>query len=851
MATPTLRPDPTTQPPNFGVGDTYSWVKVRGLEDHRDMYARATYCTNLGDLTVTMSATDVRIGGVEIVDNDSGIRCDVTTFNYEDGSYNALRVVTQDLEPTYDGVALGDTDGNMVGVNVNTSSLLVDVTNLDALTAIAQREFDQTQTVLISLTSLSQKEFNETQTLLDSLTALQENKQEQIITLLHQLTANTDEIEVNLDNLEINTDGVETLLASLTAVDYATDAKQDIAITLLHQLTANTDSIEDLLQVSNSLLNSISGKEMTISLDISAINLNTDEIESLIQTSNTFLNSVTGLEQRIDNSINNLVNVTISGNNLVSILTGYDFATTSLQRTQNTLLNTLTSNSVYGTSSNIPQYSSIVNFNSLSSVVQSDTIISLLNALTAREYDININAGDINLNTDEIEGQLYRTTSLLDTLTANSVYGTISALPLHVTGNVSTTIVSPVTGAGVTVSFADTSNLDAFGRLRVSEPKTLLDAKHLYDKLPLVFNEILSGTATSTFSANESMVVMSTVAKNDLVIRQTRHHFNYQPGKSIQAFFTGTLHPEPGIIKRVGLFQSLSSIPYVPSDGMYLEVTETGPSFNIVKNSQITSFPRSQWNVDQLNGSGSSGVTIDFNVAQIIVIDYEWLGLGRVRFGFMQSGKIYYAHYVNHINELDRPYITSPNQPVRYEIRQNGDVPGTMHHICSTIMIEGGEEDLGKPVALMNDKITGIDTNYHALIAFRLKDIAHDSSVIVKAVEVLNISSANSGAYDLILNPDTVTPPFTWADVDNTALQQATNVTTPVVVSGGYSLFKGFAPTGVGASSTTQGLAIAGEITKLGINIDGTTDVIVLAGKAFADNQKVDLIGLVKLLERS
>jgi hypothetical protein len=174
-----------------------------------------------------------------------------------------------------------------------------------------------------------------------------------------------------------------------------------------------------------------------------------------------------------------------------------------------------------------------------------------------------------------------------------------------------------------------------------------------------------------------------------------------------------------------------------------------------------------------------------------------------------------------------------------------------MHHICSTVMIEGGEEDVGKPIALIDNKVVSIDTNYHALVAIRLKNNAHDSSVVLKAVEVLNANSSNPGMYDVIVNPSTVTPPFTWAGVDNTAIQQATNVTSPVIVSGGYSLFKGFAPTGVGGSSTAQGLAILGEITKLGVNINGTSDVIVLAGKAFADNQRVDLIGIMKLLERS
>ena len=166
-------------------------------------------------------------------------------------------------------------------------------------------------------------------------------------------------------------------------------------------------------------------------------------------------------------------------------------------------------------------------------------------------------------------------------------------------------------------------------------------------------------------------------------------------------------------------------------------------------------------------------------------------------------------------------------------------------------MIEGGEEDVGKPIAVVNNKVTEIDTNYHALVAIKLKESAHDSSVVLKAVEVLNANSSNPGMYDVIVNPSSVTPPFIWSGVSNTAIQHAINITAPVIVSGGYSLFKGFAPTGVGGTSTAGGQTVLGEITKLGINIDNTPDVIVLAGKAFADNQKVDLIGIMKLLERS
>jgi hypothetical protein len=530
---PTPQPDPTAQPPNFGVGDTYSWVKVRGLESFREMYARATYVTNLKDLTVSMSATDLRIGGVEIVDNDSGLRCDVTSFDYEDGSYNALRVVTQDLEPTYDGVSLGDTEGNMVGVNVNTSSLFVDVTNLNALTAITQYEFDQTQTFLSTLTSLTQS-----------------------------------------------------------------------GITLLNALTS---------------------RELTINLDTSAININTDEIEALIRTSNTFLNSVTGLEQKIDNSINNLVNVTISGNNLVSILTGYDFATTSLQRTQNTLLNTLTSNSVYGTTINIPQYSSIVNFNSLSSVIQSGTIISLLNALTAREYDININAGDINLNTDEIEGQLQQTTTLLEVLTANSFYGTVSAYPLHVTGNLSAVISTPVTAMNVTVvnpasaatlvSFADSVQLDQSSRLRVSTVGNQWWYTSSVDKDgDLRYIESFVNAASSTFMHGASSRFVQNLGSVNLTsglsatgstIRASRRRHKIIPGISHEYFGTWNWDgKQTNVVKRMGMFTNFN--------GYCFELS--GTDFNVLVRRRLTDgtlveerVERKDFNGDKLDGTGPSG----------------------------------------------------------------------------------------------------------------------------------------------------------------------------------------------------------------------------------------------------
>ena len=49
---------------------------------------------------------------------------------------------------------------------------------------------------------------------------------------------------------------------------------------------------------------------------------------------------------------------------------------------------------------------------------------------------------------------------------------------------------------------------------------------------------------------------------------------------------------------------------------------------------------RNNW-IDKFDGTGSSGLTIDFTKAQIFTFDQEWLGVGRVRMGFVINGNFY------------------------------------------------------------------------------------------------------------------------------------------------------------------------------------------------------------------
>lgn len=379
--------------------------------------------------------------------------------------------------------------------------------------------------------------------------------------------------------------------------------------------------------------------------------------------------------------------------------------------------------------------------------------------------------------------------------------------------------------------FGDNASTDAFGRLRVGIPQTLFDSKMLYDKLPFVYDEEVN-SGSSTFVPGDSLVVMSTSAVSGYVIRQSTSRFNYQPGKSMLTNITFVAAPETNIVKRIGLFQGLSAAPYTPSDGMYLEIGADGPSFNIVKTqgtSNTITIPQSSWNVDRLDGSGSSGLTIDFTKGQIFSIDYEWLGLGRVRFGFYLNGKLYYAHYLTNLNALTAPYITSPNQPVRYEIRQTGAGTGTMKQICATVVEEGAPEEIGYSVtASTSGTITVQNGVATPVLALRLAPGASNLSLFLKEFSLYNTDNTNNAKYILYRDPTITGGSLTWIKPSDSYFEFAYG-SVGLTVSAGYTMYSGFIPKSQGTSSNIGSQDIAGLIGRFGTKIDGTGDILVIA----------------------
>ena len=415
----------------------------------------------------------------------------------------------------------------------------------------------------------------------------------------------------------------------------------------------------------------------------------------------------------------------------------------------------------------------------------------------------------------------------------------------------SVTVLNPTTDVNVTYPL-DAGNLDAFGRLRVSFPTTLFDSKTLHNKSSLFWSQTAVGVGAVvqfTGENTDASVTLSAAAAGAYAIRQTTQRFNYQPGKSQLCLYTGVLTPVSNAIKRIGSFQSLTAAPYTPNCGLYFETqTDSASSIAVIQQNNgflvpAVSARRENWNIDKLDGYGPSGKILQLSAANIFMIDYEWLGVGRTRYGFVIDGQICYCHAFNNAGNVAGSYMLTPNLPVRAEIRQTGAGTATMKMICCSIMSEGGADFTGvtRAVDTGTTAITIIASkSRRALLGVRLQSTKLDS-----VNEVLNASifdlpqSASSPAgfrYELVMNPTLGGSAVTWNDVDiNSNFQYAVVPDNTVTVTGGTVIASGMS--NVNNSINLEGSRFE-KFLRLGCSVTGVRDELWLVFTPLDSNSK-------------
>ena len=208
--------------------------------------------------------------------------------------------------------------------------------------------------------------------------------------------------------------------------------------------------------------------------------------------------------------------------------------------------------------------------------------------------------------------------------------------------NVIVSQTNPLPVTAITNIYNGSGNLDttkdAFGKARVVEPFTLFDSSFIYSDDSRNWNSNTAVGGSSAFAANQSHIAMSVTGTNgSKCIRETKKVFKYQPGKSLLTMSSFEMAPisaynaNTDLRQRVGYFDDKNGTYLEANGNTLILVVRSNVTGNVIENR----IPQSQWNVDKLNGTGSSNLTINVANSQIFWTDVEWLGVGSIRAGFV------------------------------------------------------------------------------------------------------------------------------------------------------------------------------------------------------------------------
>lgn len=295
----------------------------------------------------------------------------------------------------------------------------------------------------------------------------------------------------------------------------------------------------------------------------------------------------------------------------------------------------------------------------------------------------------------------------------------------------------------------DERGLDGFSRLPISEPAALYDAQFTYDLQPLLYEQITTGSGASISHDSTNRMALFTFSSTPTggeSILQSFEYFRYQPGKAQQPILTFNMNgSDVDCQKFVGYSDGDNGYEYLLEDDGYGNPLHQLRILSTTDNGDQT-IAQDNWNIDKLDGSGSSGLTLEDDQEQIFIVDFQALYVGRVRMGFDINGVVVWAHEFLHANLTTKPYIAYANLPVRAGMTCTGTVSTTMWFNCTSVISMGGQEETaGYPNFARAGSVSVANGAWGHALAIRpqttFNSIANRSKIVFADIDIYNRGS--------------------------------------------------------------------------------------------------------------
>lgn len=374
----------------------------------------------------------------------------------------------------------------------------------------------------------------------------------------------------------------------------------------------------------------------------------------------------------------------------------------------------------------------------------------------------------------------------------------------------------------------DSDNLSAFGNLPTFSPVSLFENSFSNNRSLPIWELITATGGTATYFTQSSTLdlIVGPTAGSRVLNEQHGYNF-YTPGHSQTILLTGVLgSSQSGVTKRIGYYNDFDGLYFEQSNGVLYTCLRSSTSGSLLNNR----FTQSTWNKDTMDGSyttvNPSGINIDTTKAQIFFIDFQWLGVGRIRYGIVVDGNRYIIHEVKNANNITTTYMGTPSLPIRYEALLTSNIVGTstLKQICASVtsgeIIESARKFSASTGSVSRTITSGVR---NSLISIRLAALSdgkiNRALVIPTSIDIL-ITSNSQVFVEIILqksnlNETNLGGSPTWVPVTNSVIERSVNGTT---TTGGSVISSGF----VSSTSRNTEISLGGIDDFLALNSSGS-----------------------------
>jgi len=256
------------------------------------------------------------------------------------------------------------------------------------------------------------------------------------------------------------------------------------------------------------------------------------------------------------------------------------------------------------------------------------------------------------------------------------------------------------------------SNMSAFGTLETAELTPVIQGDFVYGLNSQLWNTgVVSGTgATVDTNVNRLRIQSGTVSTNYAYIT-SRRIIRYRAGQGTLIRFT------PLFTTGVANNDQFWGVGTVASnaifDGYFFGYHGTSFGIGYYNSGAAINFTaQASWNVDPMNGTGPSGLTLDPTKGSPVMIKYPYLGYGSIFF-FVEtpSGIWALVHTIQYPNTSTATQLSNPSmQFIGFTANSGNTTNVTMYCASVGAFVCGERNFIGNPKWAIDNNKAGIST---------------------------------------------------------------------------------------------------------------------------------------------